>query len=76
MTKISIIIGARPQFIKAAAVPRAANSLKKAFAEVIVHTGQHFDHNMSEVLFRELETPRSDYNLCIGGAPMAKTRGG
>jgi UDP-GlcNAc3NAcA epimerase len=61
--KILTVIGARPQFIKAAAVSRA---LKKAgISEIIVHTGQHYDHNMSEVFFEEMEIPKPDYNLSI-----------
>ncbi len=61
--KILTVIGARPQFIKAAAVSRA---LKKAGVnEVIVHTGQHYDHNMSEVFFEEMEIPKPHYNLAI-----------
>ncbi|MBL7849421.1 MAG: UDP-N-acetylglucosamine 2-epimerase (non-hydrolyzing) [Cyclobacteriaceae bacterium] len=61
--KIVTILGARPQFIKAATVSRA---LKKAgIAECLVHTGQHFDKNMSDVFFEEMEIPRPDYNLEI-----------
>jgi len=62
--KIVTIIGARPQFIKAAAVSRAfANS--KYINEVIVHTGQHFDASMSDVFFQELQIPVPKYNLSI-----------
>ncbi len=63
MKKIVTILGARPQFIKAAAVSRAA----KAFPvkEIIVHTGQHFDKNMSDVFFREMEIPLPNYSLNI-----------
>lgn len=65
--KIITIIGARPQIIKAAALSRA---IKTQFAdqlhEVIVHTGQHYDDNMSAVFFRELGIPRPDYNLQAG----------
>jgi len=63
--KIVTIIGARPQFIKAAAVSRVLkdyNDLK----EIIIHTGQHYDDNMSEVFFQELEIPKPDYYLGIG----------
>ncbi len=63
--KILTVLGARPQFIKAATVSR---ELKKAGTqEVIVHTGQHFDHNMSQVFFDEMEIPRPHYNLEISG---------
>lgn len=65
MKKIVTIVGARPQFIKAAMVSRALKA--KGFDEVIVHTGQHFDKNMSEVFFEEMEIPHPDYNLEIQG---------
>ncbi|HPW64033.1 MAG TPA: UDP-N-acetylglucosamine 2-epimerase, partial [Cyclobacteriaceae bacterium] len=63
--KLVTVLGARPQFVKAATVSR---ELKKAgVQEVIVHTGQHFDHNMSQVFFDEMEIPQPDYNLEISG---------
>jgi UDP-GlcNAc3NAcA epimerase len=68
--KLLTVIGARPQFIKASAVSRAirqANERGASIREVIVHTGQHFDANMSEVFFEELSIPRPDYNLKIAG---------
>jgi UDP-GlcNAc3NAcA epimerase len=61
--KILTIIGARPQFIKAAAVSRALKST--GINEIIVHTGQHFDDNMSRVFFDELQIPTPAYNLDI-----------
>jgi UDP-GlcNAc3NAcA epimerase len=64
--KIVTIIGARPQFIKAATVSRALASRDGA-EEIIVHTGQHFDPNMSEVFFSELRIPEPDHNLGISG---------
>jgi UDP-GlcNAc3NAcA epimerase len=64
--KIITIIGARPQFIKAAAVSREIRKHPE-IQEIIVHTGQHFDKNMSEVFFEELEIPKPDYNLDIHG---------
>ncbi len=64
MKKIVTIIGARPQFIKAAAVSRVIQKSGE-LREVIVHTGQHFDENMSSVFFREMEIPEPDYNLQI-----------
>ena len=59
--KIVTVVGARPQFIKAAAVPRAL----RAAHEVLVHTGQHYD-DMSDVFFRELGLPQPDVNLGVG----------
>lgn len=63
--KIVTVLGARPQFIKAATVSRALK--QERIQEIIVHTGQHFDRNMSEVFFEEMEIPRPDYNLEIAG---------
>ena len=70
---IITIVGARPQFIKAAAVSRAigrhnADEPDRRIVEKIVHTGQHYDDNMSKVFFDELDIPRPDYNLGIGSA--------
>ncbi|MDY4252143.1 non-hydrolyzing UDP-N-acetylglucosamine 2-epimerase [Clostridium sp.] len=61
--KILTVIGARPQFIKAAAV---SNKLRKNHEEVLVHTGQHYDNNMSDIFFDELGIPKPNYNLNIG----------
>jgi len=61
--KIATVIGARPQFIKAAAVSRV---LRTQHQEILIHTGQHYDANMSDVFFDELHIPRPDYNLGIG----------
>ena len=67
--KIVTIIGARPQIIKAAALSRAIkNHFSDRIQEVIVHTGQHYDDNMSQVFFDELGIPRPDYNLHVGSA--------
>lgn len=63
MKKIITILGARPQFIKAAAVSRVVKNFP--IEEVIVHTGQHFDANMSKVFFEQMEIPRPDYHLEI-----------
>jgi UDP-GlcNAc3NAcA epimerase len=65
MAKIITIIGARPQFIKAAPVSAAFG--RSALEEVLVHTGQHFDANMSDVFFKELGIPHPRHNLAIHG---------
>lgn len=62
--KILTVIGARPQFVKAAVVSRLLQKSDE-FVEIIVHTGQHYDPNMSEVFFQELSIPQPDYNLNI-----------
>lgn len=66
MKKIVTIIGARPQIIKAAALSRAVAKRRAEIVEVIVHTGQHYDQNMSEVFFDELSIPEPAYNLNAG----------
>lgn len=67
--KIVTVIGARPQIIKAAALSRAISEhFKKEVQEVIVHTGQHYDDNMSQVFFDELGIPQPNYNLGVGSA--------
>lgn len=64
--KIVTIIGARPQFIKAATISRVIE-VQDNICEVLVHTGQHYDANMSDIFFEELAIPRPDYHLGIGG---------
>lgn len=67
--KIVTVIGARPQIIKAAALSRAIKEhFGKEVQEVIVHTGQHYDDNMSQVFFDELGIPTPNYNLGVGSA--------
>lgn len=61
------VVGARPQFIKAAMVSRELQKYED-MAEILVHTGQHYDINMSDVFFEELDIPKPDYNLDIGSA--------
>lgn len=67
--KIVTVVGARPQFIKAAAMSRV---LRKAHTEVLVHTGQHYDPQMSGVFFSELHIPAPDYDLGIAGGTHAQ----
>lgn len=67
MKKIITIIGARPQFVKASSVSRALKSYSQV-KEVIVHTGQHYDPNMSDIFFKEMDIPHPAYNLEVNGA--------
>ncbi len=64
--KILTILGARPQFIKAGSVSREIAKYKE-IEEVIVHTGQHYDANMSDIFFEEMQIPKPNYFLGIGG---------
>lgn len=72
MKKICTIAGARPQFIKLAVVSRV---LRGKCREVIIHTGQHYDHNMSDVFFEEMDIPKPDYNLGISGGSHGQMTG-
>ena len=67
--KIITIIGARPQFIKAAAVSRV---IRSCVQEKFIHTGQHYDVNMSDIFFEEMDIPHPDYNLGVGSGSHAK----
>ena len=66
MQKIVTIVGARPQFIKAATVSRAIKK-RDGLVEVLVHTGQHHDANMSDIFFEEMDMPSPDYHLGVSG---------
>jgi len=80
--KLITVIGARPQFIKAAVVSRAltiynqgVNRSSLQINEKIVHTGQHYDINMSQIFFKELEIPEPEYNLDIGSGSHGEMTG-
>ena len=68
--RIAHIIGARPNFMKAAPVVRALNQVENVI-QVLIHSGQHYDTNMSEVFFQQLELPKPDINLGVGSGSHA-----
>ena len=72
--KIVTIVGARPQFIKAASVSRQIQ-LNPDLEEVLVHTGQHYDKNLSDIFFQELEIPQPNYHLGIGSGSHGQQTG-
>jgi UDP-N-acetylglucosamine 2-epimerase (non-hydrolysing) len=71
--KVLSVVGARPQFIKLAPVHKAL--VRSGNEHVIIHTGQHYDHSMSEIFFEDLGIPAPDENLSIGSASHARQTG-
>jgi len=70
--RVASIVGARPQFIKCAPV---SNELRKEHEEILIHTGQHYDYEMSKLFFDELGIPEPDYNLGVGSASHGEQTG-
>lgn len=75
--KIVAVIGARPQFVKAAAIVRAwrKSPAGRSLSFVWVHTGQHYDHRLSGIFFKELSLPKPRYDLRVGSLPHASQTG-
>ncbi len=78
--KILTVLGARPQFVKAAVVSRGisrhnASAPKEPIEELLIHTGQHYDANMSDIFFEDMRLPKPDYSLGIGGGGHGRMTG-
>lgn len=73
--KIFTIVGARPQFIKAAVFSRLVRHSITQVKELIIHTGQHYDQNMSDIFFKDLAIPEPTYNLGVGGGTHGQNTG-
>jgi UDP-N-acetylglucosamine 2-epimerase len=71
--RFTTVVGARPQFIKAALISEALRAARNPYLrEILVHTGQHYDHGMSGTFFDELRLPAPDYNLGVGSVPRER----
>ncbi len=76
--KLCIVVGARPNFIKAAPIITAIKKYRKEYKELtffLIHTGQHYDENMSDVFFKEMGIPKPDFQLSIGSGNHGKQTG-
>ncbi len=76
--KIVTVVGARPQFIKAAAINRAIQGVNKRWnriQDILVHTGQHYDYWMDKVFFEEIDLPKPNYHLGVGSGSHARQTG-
>lgn len=77
--KLVTIVGARPQFVKAAVVSREiakfSNNTDMPFLEIMIHTGQHYDANMSDIFFQEMDIPQPHYHLNVGGGTHGMATG-
>ena len=73
--KILSVVGARPQFVKAMPLHRAMMKIGGKVKPILLHTGQHYDYEMSKVFFENLKLPEPDYHLGIGSGTHAKQIG-